>query len=241
MQQDVPLESHDATSKCLTCYYFETKAPFLRARLRRRSCRRRRAREAAFITAPEVYLAFADRLAGLLPALFAFLLAFCGERRERGPVYGVVVFEVDFAAGGLHELGGGNVVGERLVVANFGLGDRVDEGGYELEEGRHVPGHWGKLAEGRGRWLRITKAVRLTMGDECPAQSFRIVVLQNAQDLSSRCNARLATCAAVSEIDQERQCLLPWGRNVQCSFQHVDEMFHLFRTVLRILLVWEEI
>lgn len=117
----------------------------LRARLRRicsrRSCRSRRP-YASFFPSPQVYLALADVLPSLFPALCPCLATLCGELRKRRPVYAVVVLEVDFAAGILHELRSGNVVGEGLVVAYLGLCDRVDEGGDELQKGGDVPGYF---------------------------------------------------------------------------------------------------
>src|SRR6478735_2482911 len=107
------------------------------------SCSRRgRRRDTAFLPSPQVYFALADDLAGLLPAFGALSPSLLSQLGERGPVHAVVVLEVDFAAGVLHELRGGDVVGEGLVVAHLGLCDRVDEGRDELEEGGDVPGHW---------------------------------------------------------------------------------------------------
>jgi hypothetical protein len=115
----------------------------LRGRLRRFRSRGRcwPRRNTCLFPSPEVYFTLADSLAGLLPPSGSLLATFLSQLGEGWPVYAVVVLEVDFAAGILHELRGGDVIGEGLVVANFGLCDGVDEGGDELEEGSDVPGH----------------------------------------------------------------------------------------------------
>lgn len=76
------------------------------------------------------------------------------------------------------------------------------------------------------------------MGNQCPAQPLRVMVLQDTQHLSASADAGLAPGTAVPEIDQQRQRLLAGRRNVECPLQHVDQVFDLLRAVLRVLFVW---
>lgn len=79
------------------------------------------------------------------------------------------------------------------------------------------------------------------MSDQSPTQSLRVVSLEDTHDLPRRADARLASSTAIPKVDQERERFLPRGRNVQGALEHVDQVLHLLRVGLCVLVLRQQV
>lgn len=148
----------------------------------------------------------------------------------------MIVVEVQFTAVVLPELFCGDVLLKVLVELHLFFGDGVDERRDKLEEGADIPRHCNKSAMCMRR-----NAARLTLGDESSAESLRVVVLQDVQDLSSLADTGSTAAGGTLEVDKEGSRLLSRAHHVDDSIQHERKMVNLAVAVLCVLLARIEV
>lgn len=79
------------------------------------------------------------------------------------------------------------------------------------------------------------------MRNQRPPQPLRIMILQNMQHAPRNRQTGLPLGTTIPEIDQQRQRLLPGGRNIQRPLQHVHQMLHLLGPRLGVLVLREQV
>ena len=138
-------------------------------------------RQARNVLALQVVLKLADLLTTLNPAFTVSLTSLVSQLVQSRPVGCMVVAEFDITTHSLHKLARGDVLTQVRIELELLASIGVNQGCDQLEESPDDEGHYGRKLVTCHKIVWNMKS--LTVDHQCPTESLRVVVLQEAERL----------------------------------------------------------
>lgn len=83
--------------------------------------------------------------------------------------------------------------------------------------------------------------MQLTIRNQCPTKSLRVMVLENRNRLLALPDRRILPRLCLLEVNHQRQALLAWGHEVDHALEHEDQMLNLAIALFGVLSGWHEV